>query len=153
MKLYLMRHGEALSADKDPEQGLTDNGKLNIQKVALQLHKNGVTFNHVLHSKKKRAQQTAGIMIQTIAPDITPVLHQHITPNDDPSLIIPEINSWDEDTLITSHLPFIPNLITLLTGIDSYLSAITFETGTVVCLEKTNHSGWGIKWSIAPSEI
>ncbi|GMR16262.1 MAG: phosphohistidine phosphatase SixA [Gammaproteobacteria bacterium] len=153
MKLYLMRHGEALSPNKDPEQGLTESGKSNIEKVARQLHNNGVTFNRVLHSKKKRARQTAEIMIDNIAPEVTATLHQHITPNDDPGLIISEINTWDEDTLITSHLPYVPNLITRLTGEDAFLSAISFETGTVVCLIKDDNSTWSIMWSTCPSEL
>lgn len=104
-------------------------------------------------AKKKRARQTAEIMVHNIAPDVTPTLHQHITPNDDPGLIISEINTWNEDTLITSHLPYVPHLITLLTGKDAFLSAITFETGTVVCLEKNNNSDWSIMWSTCPSEL
>lgn len=153
MKLYLMRHGEALSPDKDPEQGLTDNGKLKIKNVAQHLQQNRETFKHVYHSKKKRAQQTAEIMISIISPDVTPILHLSIAPNDDPALIISEINNWNEDTLITSHLPFVPNLLTQLTGQDVYLSAISFETGTIFCLEKNNDSNWEIKWATSPSEI
>lgn len=112
----------------------------------------GVTFKHIFHSKKKRARETAEIIIKIVSPDVTPESHQKITPNDDPNLILAEVNGWTEDTLIASHLPFVPNLITLLTGKDVYLSAITFETGTIVCLEK-NNSEWNISWSTAPSEL
>jgi len=153
MKLYLMRHGEALSPQVDPERGLTDNGKLKIVQVANYLKKTSVTFKHIIHSKKKRAQQTAEIMRDILSPDAKLELHQHITPNDDPDFILAEINAWDEDTLIASHLPFVPNLITLLTGQDAYLTAITFETGTVVCLEKTEYDNWAIRWASSPSEI
>lgn len=153
MKLYLMRHGEALSPQLDPERGLTDNGKLNIETVAKYLKQNSLTFKHIYHSEKKRARQTAVIMANIISPDVTPALHQHITPNDDPHLILAKINNWNEDTLITSHLPFIPDLITLLTGKDAFLTAITFETGTIVCLKRNNNSSWTIEWSVCPSEL
>lgn len=153
MKLYLMRHGEALSPQIDPECGLTDKGKFKIETLAQYLHEQGLEFNHVYHSKKKRAQQTAEIMTRIISPNVKPTLHQKITPNDDPNLILSEINSWTEDALITSHLPFVPNLMTLLTGKDAFLSAITFETGTIVCLKKNNNSDWTLDWSTCPSEI
>ena len=153
MKLYLMRHGEALSPQADPERGLTDNGKFKIESVAKYLQQQGLMFQHVYHSKKKRAQQTAEIMTRIISPNITPVVHQNITPNDDPNLILAEVNSWEEDTLITSHLPFVPNLMTLLTGQDAFLSAITFETGTIICLKKKNNSVWEFEWSTCPSEL
>jgi len=152
MKLYLMRHGEALSPQIDPERGLTDDGKLKVQLIAAHLKNLDVSFNNVFHSKKKRARETAEIMMNTLSPNAKLSLHQHISPEDDPSFIFSEIMAWDEDTLITSHLPFVPNLITLLTGKDAYLTKITFETSTVVCLEK-NQDAWNITWSIAPSEI
>lgn len=148
-----MRHGEALSPQADPERGLTDNGKLKIETLAKHLHQQGLKFSHIIHSKKKRAFQTAEIMASHISPEIKPVLHQNITPNDDPALITDEINRWDEDTLITSHLPFVPNLITSLTGQDAYLSAISFETGTIVCLEKNDNGVWSVIWATSPSEI
>ena len=148
-----MRHGEALSPQVDPEQGLTDNGKLKIEHVADHLKENGVTFKHIFHSAKKRARETAEIMAKTISPEIKPVLQLNITPNDVPGLIIDEINSWNEDTLITSHLPFVPNLMTSLTGQDAYLSAISFETGTIVCLERNDNGVWGVIWATSPSEI
>lgn len=148
-----MRHGEALSPQVDPERGLTDAGKLKIKLVATHLKQAGVTLNRVLYSNKKRAYETANIMTQVISPEIKPECHEHITPNDNPHLIIDEISNWNEDTLIASHLPFVPNLMSLLTGEDAFLSAITFETGTVVCLEKLDNTNWAFSWSTSPSEI
>ena len=153
MKLYLMRHGEALSPDKDPEQGLSDNGKLRIEKLAQQLAGKEMSFSQVFHSPKKRARQTAEIMISHISPGTTAVVHQHIAPNDDPQMIASEINDWSDDTLITSHLPFVPNLMSLLTGEDAFLSNISFETGTVVCLVRNEQAAWFIDWATSPSHI
>ena len=153
MKLYLMRHGEALSPQKDPEKGLTDRGKYNVELVAKHLDIQGVSFSQIFHSNKKRARETAEIMGKIIAPNVKLTLHEKITPNDDPHLIFSEINTWEEDTLIASHLPFVPNLMTLLTEKDAYMTAITFETATVICLEKENSYKWAFKWSTAPTEI
>ena len=153
MKLYLMRHGEALSPQKDTERGLTDKGKLNVELVANHLKNQGVLFSKIFHSKKKRARETAEIMREIIAPHVPLTLHDKITPNDDPNNIFSEINSWEEDTLIASHLPFVPDLMTLLTEKDAYMTAITFETATVICLEKENSYKWKFLWSTAPSEI
>ncbi len=153
MKLYLMRHGDALSAEADPERGLSDKGKEKIEALAKHLQQQDLAFKCVFHSFKKRAIQTAEIMTGILSPNVSLKLMENITPTDDPVLIVPEINSWDEDTLMTSHLPFIPNLVTLLTGQDVFLSAISFEAGTIICLEKGNNDTWAIKWSSAPSEI
>ena len=152
MKLYLMRHGEALSPQIDPERGLSENGKLSVLLVAEHIKKSDISFNHVFHSKKKRARETAEIMARTLSPTAEIALRNNVSPEDDPNIIFSEINTWNEDTLIASHLPFVPNLITLLTGKDAYLTKITFETATLVCLEK-DKADWNISWSTAPSEI
>ena len=148
-----MRHGEALSPQKDPERGLSDNGKSKVKLVAEHLQNKGVSFSKILHSKKKRARETAEIMGKLISPHTALTVHDKITPNDDPHLILSEINSWEQDTLIASHLPFVPNLMTLLTEKDAYMTAITFETATIICLEKENSYKWTLRWSTAPSEI
>ena len=153
MKLYLMRHGEALSPQVDPERGLSDNGKKNIARVAQELKQRNASFKHILHSTKKRARETAQIMCDIVSPDIPLKEHVRITPNDDPNLLLAEISQWNEDTLVASHLPFVPSLLTELTGEDDYLTAITFETGTIICLERTTGNHWEISWATAPSEI
>jgi len=153
MKLYLMRHGEALSAQVDPQRGLSDNGKIGIELVAKYIQEKGITFSHIFHSKKKRAHETADIMAKYVSPAAKVELNKNIAPDDDPNLILNEINNWNEDTLIASHLPFVPNLISLLTGKDAYLTAISFETGTLVCLEKKPKSAWEISWSTSPTEV
>lgn len=153
MKLYLMRHGEALSKKIDPECGLSETGQLQIEKVATHLVNKNCSFKRILHSNKKRAKQTAEIMARIISPEVKLTLNEKITPNDEPHHIISEINGWNEDTLITSHLPFVPNLISLLTQQDVYLTSISFETATVVCLERKNDLNWAISWSTTPSEI
>lgn len=153
MKLYLMRHGEALSAEKDPERGLSANGKSNVELVAKYLQQQGVSFSQVFHSSKKRARETAEIMGGIISPSAVLTLHEKITPDDDPHLIFSEINTLEEDTLIASHLPFVPNLMTLLTEKDAYMTPITFETATIICLEKINSYKWKMLWHTAPTEI
>ncbi|MFK5915106.1 MAG: phosphohistidine phosphatase SixA [Woeseiaceae bacterium] len=152
MKIYLMRHGEALSPQIDPERGLSDNGKKAVKRVAQHLQSSSLNIKHIFHSKKKRARETAEIMSHVLAPTITPRLQNGIAPDDDPQELISEISSWTENSLVASHLPFVPNLITQLTGQDAYCSAITFETGTLVCLEKSD-SSWSVAWSTCPSEI
>lgn len=153
MKLYLMRHGEAKSNAQNIEPELTESGKTQVKKIANNLSIKDVSFTQVYHSKKKRAHQTAEIMIDILTPGLTARVHNKISPNDDPEIIFKEMSNWNEDTLITSHLPFVPDLITLLTGRDAYTFSISFEPATLVCLEKNNNSNWDLKWSIAPSEI
>ena len=148
-----MRHGEAKSTNDSIEPELTANGKNQVSKVASYSANKNVSFTQVHHSRKKRARQTAEIMINKLIPGLVPHEHNKISPNDDPAIITAEIDLWDEDTLITSHLPFIPDLFSSLTGRDAYSSSISFEPATLICLEKIKNSEWELKWFISPSAI
>jgi phosphohistidine phosphatase len=146
MKLYLMRHGKAAAAQDDPEEGLTDQGRLEIEQLARRLVEQGVTFDRVLHSEKTRAKQTASIMASIVAPKVIPQEKSGLKPNDEPRDFIPELESWQQDTLVTSHLPFVPLLLTRLTG-ENY--GMNIVPGSVFCLDKTD-GDWRVEWVMSP---
>ena len=154
MKLYLMRHGEAAFKEDDPAQGLTPEGKRAIEQLAKKLAHNSsrspteqkIGFEQVFHSEKTRAQQTAVIVSSIIAPGVTPLYRENLKPNDDPKDLLPDIETWTQDTLITSHLPFIPSLLSLLT---TDQQPVRFDPGTIVCLSK-NNSEWHLEWVSKP---
>ena len=150
MKLYLMRHGQAASPLQDPEQGLTAGGRVDIERLAKQLKQQGIQIAQFFHSEKTRARQTAEIMAHCLAPEVELKVHAHIKPNDDPRQIISEINDWQEDTLITSHLPYIPNLLSQLTDDFGSNHAISFDPGTVIFLDKEDDTKWHISWVTSP---
>ncbi len=146
MKLYLMRHGQAADVETDPEKGLSIDGNVAIEQLAHRLTEQSITFKQVFHSEKARARQTAEIMANTLSPDVVPSCKTGLKPNDDPSKLLTDINSWQEDTLIASHLPFIPHLLMLLTGNSQ---ATNFTPGTIACLAKTG-SKWQLEWITRP---
>ena len=146
MKLYLMRHGQAASIEVDREQGLSSEGRAAIEQLAHKLAKQNITFKQILHSEKARARQTAEIMTKILSPHITPTCRAGLKPNDDPEKLLPDINTWQENTLIASHLPFIPHLLILLTG-NSQSS--NFVPGTIACLTK-KASQWELEWISRP---
>lgn len=146
MKLYLMRHGKAAAVQDDPEEGLTQQGRQEIEQLARRLVEQGVQVMHVLHSEKTRAQQTAQIMAGLLAPGVTPRMRAGLKPNDDPRELMPEIESWQQDTLVTSHLPFVPMLLFRLTG-EKF--GMDIAPGSVFCLAK-DADGWHVQWVTSP---
>ena len=146
MKLYLMRHGQAASSQVDPEQGLTAEGRTEIEQLAARLATQGIHPARIFHSEKTRAQQTAHIMANTLAPPLNPKMKKGLKPNDDPAALLDEIESWDTDTLVVSHLPFVPGLLSLLTGQEYGMG---YAPGTIFCLSKVN-GVWQIEWVESP---
>lgn len=142
-----MRHGEAALKENDPEQGLTHAGKHAIEQLANKLIlTQRMNLEQVFHSEKTRTQQTAEIMTSIISPRITPLCRQNLKPNDNPENLLSDIETWTKETLITSHLPFIPTLLQLLTKDQN---SVSFNPGTIVCLSKKDTS-WHLEWVARP---
>ncbi len=68
MALYLVQHGRSHPKDVDPDQGLTDDGRAEVQRIADVARGYGVKVRMILHSGKTRARQTADIMAAALAP-------------------------------------------------------------------------------------
>ena len=146
MKLYLMRHGQANSPNIDPEQGLSPVGRAEIAQLAERLVERHIDIVKIFHSEKTRARQTAEIMASHLAPDVAPELRTGLKPNDDPAPMLAEIARWQADTLLVSHLPFVPSLLSLLLGEPLVMP---FVTGTLVCLQRVDN-GWQLEWVESP---
>jgi len=153
MYLYLMRHGEYKSKDEDPEQGLSDQGAAAVKKTAVffkQFHSNVDT---ILHSEKKRAQQTAEIFAEVMALPSGPRLGHGLAPNDDASIIIAELSRLESSSvMIVGHLPHLSKLTSqLLTGNPDH-KLIELAAAAILCLSG-GPKQWVIEWMIAPHLI
>jgi len=147
MKLYLLRHGQASSVSVDPEQGLSVIGRSEVQQLANRMVSRKLHFSRIFHSSKTRARQTAEIMRLTLSPGADISEHTSIKPNDDPDKLTSDINGWHQDTLVVSHLPFLPTLITKLTGHSA--TTISFQPATLICLVHNNQA-WELEWVEIP---
>ena len=150
MNLYIMRHGQAAPTAQNAEQELTRQGRTGIEKLAAHLDQQGVKVKHVYHSGKARARQTAEIMASELAANVKLQVHDHIKPDDDPQQLLQDIQAWHEDTLVVSHLPFIPSLVSRLTADAMASLAIAYTPGTIICLMPENNA-WQIAWVEAPA--
>ncbi|MGD9000811.1 MAG: phosphohistidine phosphatase SixA [Granulosicoccaceae bacterium] len=153
MKLYLVQHGEACSKDIDPERPLSEQGKADVNRLAVFLRKAGVRVERIMHSGKLRAAQTAERLVNAVAPGITVEVNEHINPNDDPAEFVQLSFMWKNDTLIVGHLPFMTKLVSHLTLHDSSTLFANFTPGSLVCLERTDNNQWLVNWMVRPEII
>ena len=61
MALYLVQHGKSLSKDVDPQQGISEKGQADVERIAAVARNYGIQVAAIIHSGKKRALQTAEI--------------------------------------------------------------------------------------------
>lgn len=151
MKLYLVQHGEAYTKDMDPERPLTERGAADIDRLANFLGTAGIRVERVLHSDKLRARQTAACLAAAVAPAVELETSGLISPNDNPKSFDWQSESWDRDTLIVGHLPFMARLVSHLVLGDEDRLITAFLPGSVVCLELTDDAKWVIDWMLRPS--
>lgn len=151
MKLYLVRHGEAVSRSLDPERPLSERGRAEVRSVAARFAQAGVTASVLLHSGKKRAQETAELLGAAIALRSPMRRVADIDPLDSTEPFAREVEQWTEDAVVVGHLPFMGSLAARLLAGDEEASPVEFHTGTAVCLEREGAGSWKLAWVIHPS--
>ena len=150
MRLLLVQHGEACAKEVDPDRPLTDQGAADVERVAAFLGNAGIRVGRVLHSGKRRARQTAARLAAIVAPGIELEVSGLINPNDNPAAFDWQSDSWDRDTLVVGHLPFMARLVGHLVTGDRDRVIVDYRPGSVVCLEQDDQDRWAIAWMIRP---
>ena len=150
MKLYLVQHGEAVAKDIDPDRPLSERGRRGVEKMAQFLRQGGISVGRILHSGKRRAEQTAQVLAAAIMPEGQPESVAGIKPNDDVTAFGEMLDDLHDDTLVAGHLPFMSRLVAwLITGNDE-LGMVAYKPGSVVCLEQQDEGGWQLQWMLRP---
>jgi phosphohistidine phosphatase len=149
MKLYLVQHGEAVAKNIDPERPLSAQGVRDVTAVAGVLHDAGVRIDRAWHSGKRRARQTAEILVSALAPAGTVEQADGINPDDPVTVFAEDADVWDQDTLVVGHLPFMARLVSLLVSGDVERELVSYSPGSVVCLERCD-AEWRLLWMLRP---
>ena len=153
MKLYLVQHGQAYTKEQNPIRPLTEQGRSDVERITHFLETAGIRVAKVVHNGKRRAEQTAEILAHALAPRAQPQTSDLINPNDDPRAFSWQNESWDEDTLVVGHLPFLEKFISELIIRDESRLLVSYAPGTVACLERTEDDSWRLIWMIRPELI
>jgi phosphohistidine phosphatase len=151
MRIYLARHGEALTVQRDPEKGLSDNGRKQVSHVAGILKQIGANVDRVIHSGKTRALQTAEILAQSVMREVELETASDMNPTDPVEPWVVRLSALDQDTMLVGHLPFMSNLVSRLVSGDDVSGLVAFPAGTVVCLERSDISGWHVAAMVPPT--
>jgi len=152
MKIYLVRHGEAVSSDIDPENPLSPQGAENVEKIARHLGERSFPIERILHSQKLRAKQTAQIMLKYIAPEALLVEHPQMAPNDPIESAFVQAAAGDGDSMMVGHLPYLQSLLGHMVAGNDHMDLVQFNVGTTVCVSSVNGS-WIIDWVLGLDQI
>jgi phosphohistidine phosphatase len=151
MKVYLVQHGEAEPKERDPERGLTERGREEVRRVAGFVKRADIRISEIRHSGKLRAEETAAIFGEHLAPERGVAALSGLGPTDDPRPIMQALGEEDEDVMLVGHLPFMERLASIMmAGKSIDRSVVRFHKGGVICLARGD-GDWVVDWMVTPS--
>jgi phosphohistidine phosphatase len=134
MKIYLLQHALAYSAEEDQERSLNPEGVEQAKASARGIKKLGLSFDLIMTSPKRRAQQTAALIAEAVRYPYSDIQSTDaVLPNQSPAevLEILQKESTDSHILVVSHLPYLEKLAReLMQGGD-----ILFENSGLTCFD------------------
>jgi phosphohistidine phosphatase len=150
VRVYLVQHGKARSADEDPNRGLSDEGREDVALAAHFLKNRRISVALIQHSGKMRAEQTAHILAEHIRCGAGPSTTDGMNPEDEPEVLANFLQVYDDDILIVGHLPNLERVTSILLTGHADRRPVHFSNAGVVCLEKTGGRAWSVLWAITP---
>jgi len=150
MTLYLVQHGQSLPKDVDPDQGLSEIGVAETERIAGVAKNYHINVKLIMHSVKTRARKTADILASALNPTNGVKEVEGLKPMDDVAAFAAALNP-DHNTMLVGHLPFMERMASyLVTGtIDK--PVFKFQNSGIVCLDKGPDSeSWVIVWTLMP---
>jgi phosphohistidine phosphatase len=150
MGVYLVRHGKALSKEVDPERGLSEEGRAELERVGRFLQGCGVELQTMIHSGKTRARETAEMLAAWLNPNLLPVAKPGLAPLDDVHEAAARIQRDEGGLMIVGHLPHLVKLTSVVLGVPESLPVVEFKPGSVLCLEDSMLGHPAIHWMFTP---
>ena len=148
-RLYFAQHGLAVDKLENPERPLSETGIKQTEAIAKHLSIAGIVVNHIFHSGKPRASQTAEIFAEAIKHSSTSAI-DGLSPNDEVTLLAQNLNI--NHALYVGHLPHLEKLVAYLVTGNENSNIIKFENSAVACLEKSG-THYQLKWYLTPGLV
>jgi len=153
MNLYLVRHGKPVADYESGDPPLSSEGESEVALVASKLSEMDVNVDEIYHSGKLRAEQTAGIIQKSVAPDVELSFREGLKPNDPVAGIADDMNAAEQNTMLVGHLPFMDKIAAFLLDRSHDKSGLAFRTATVVCFERSENDKWALLWTVSPDDV
>ncbi len=146
MKVYLVHHTDALSAEQDPQRHISPKGREQADRLGTRLRVLGAKPVRILHSDKQWTIDTAERIAAKLGMEDKAAKAAYPINTDDPvEPFIAEIGKAGGDILMAGHVVFLERVASRLVCGDEKKKVVAFKpgNGTAVTLE-----GEGNDWVI-----
>ncbi len=150
--LYLVQHGLARPPAEGTEPELTADGRREVMRMASWASGAGVEIQHIRHSGKLRAVQTAELLADALDPPGGALAVSGLKPMDD---VRPLAEALERDTgpvMLVGHLPHLARLVGLLLTGDVEAQPVGFRNAGLVCLA-CEERRWSLRWAVTPELV
>jgi len=153
MAIFLVQHGISASKDDNPEKELTDQGRLDTERVAQVAKGYGIIVEKIVHSGKTRAEQTATLYHDVLSIKTRLEAVSGINPQDDVRIFAENLNPGAA-LMVVGHMPFMQRLLSYLITGSEKKKVYQFQNSGIVCLDASEGTDgkleWFIKWTLNP---
>jgi phosphohistidine phosphatase len=146
MKVYLVHHVDALSAEQDPQRHISPKGREQADRLGARFSTLGVAPVRILHSDKQWTIDTAERIAAKLGAEDKTVKTAYPINTDDPlAPFLAEIANARGDIMMCGHVDYLLRAASQLVCGDEKRKVVEFKpgNGTAVCLE-----GEGKDWVI-----
>lgn len=146
MKVYLVHHVDALSAEQDPQRHISPKGQKQADRLGERLRAMGVAPVRILHSDKQWTIDTAQRIAAKLGlSDRTARAEYPINTDDPVAPFVAQIAAAQGDVMMCGHVDYLLRCASKLVCGDEKRKVVEFKpgNGTVACLE-----GQGSDWVV-----
>jgi phosphohistidine phosphatase len=151
MTLFLVQHGKNHPKEIDPDQGLSEEGRAEVKRIAEVAKSYKIKIKEIRHSGKKRARETAEIFAEILKVKKPVDQMDGLKPMNN---VVPIAKKMGvkKNVMLVGHLPFMERITSYLTTGNKDITVFKFQNGGIVCLDKLPApNGWVIKWTLMPN--
>ena len=156
MKIYFLRHADAVDGDDDAMRPLSPLGRKQSEAIAAFLAKADVNFGAAFTSPLVRAHQTAEIVLRSMGKmgDVKLRTAEALLNETSDA----EWNRWLESILDTKHVLLVGHAPTLAERVCALLtiensSALRLAKGAVACVESEDRQCGQLKYLVTPKSL
>ena len=146
MKVYLVHHVDALSAEQDPQRHISPIGQRQADRLGERLRALGASPVRILHSDKQWTIDTAERIAAKLGmPERAAKAAYPINTDDPVAPFIAQIQSASGDVMMCGHVDYLLRTASKLVCGDESCKVVEFKPGndTIACIE-----GEGSEWVI-----
>jgi phosphohistidine phosphatase len=153
MKLHLIRHAHAVTAEENPARPLSDRGRAQVALLVAHFRGTGALRPaEFWHSPLARSRETADLLATGLG--LAAPLREiaGLEPEDDPLAIRALLARTTVDLALVGHEPHLSALAALLLHGPGTPSIFAFKKGAVLSLAGENNQ-WTEQWRVAPQSL